>query len=548
MRLRSIALVVVAALLYFAAYPPLSLWPFAFVWGVPFALALEGRKLRHAAWLGALSGALAWGAGATFIVDVARTFGPWPLPAALLAYAVFVLVHAQMFVAVAIVAAALRRARTPWALALPVAHALAERLTPRLFDAYTAAQLLEAPLGLVQVVDVVGPVGAGALVVACSGALADAVLALRARPMHRAFAGVTATALAFAVAVPIGMAAYGTAKQRWLREEAGVAPSAFVGIVQGGRRPGEPHTLPARYLALSRELVGNGRVDLLLWPETALGDVLSDRDARQVMASYAAQIGPFGGHWITGALVARDAKDPSSGRPRFAVQNVAAHLAPAANAVSEDASARSAHGAAHDVDRIAFYAKVHPLLFGETLPKRGPFALLRRVLPNAGDLEEGDGPRAMTVSGHSVAPLICYEDLLPDYARNVVRETAAELLVVLSDDAWFGETSARALHTALARLRAVETGRFVVRATTTGPSVVIDPRGVIVAATRDAGEATLRAEVSFLAHETLYARFGDAILVAVAVAVACAALLVHLAIARRAFASAQVDVCRRMSE
>lgn len=88
----------------------------------------------------------------------------------------------------------------------------------------------------------------------------------------------------------------------------------------------------------------------------------------------------------------------------------------------------------------------------------------------------GDGPRRLTFGGITVAPLICYEDAVPSAARAV----DAPLVALATNDSWLGPVGAEA-HAAMARLLAVESGRWVVRAATSGPSMIVDPAGVFVA-------------------------------------------------------------------
>jgi apolipoprotein N-acyltransferase len=91
----------------------------------------------------------------------------------------------------------------------------------------------------------------------------------------------------------------------------------------------------------------------------------------------------------------------------------------------------------------------------------------------------------------------------------MMRETRPDLIVTLANDAWFGDSQEPWLHLGLARLRAIEQRRYVVRATNSGVSAVIDPAGRIVAATGLLTRESLRAVVHPLDGETVYARWGD---------------------------------------
>ena len=111
--------------------------------------------------------------------------------------------------------------------------------------------------------------------------------------------------------------------------------------------------------------------------------------------------------------------------------------------------------------------------------------------------------------GARVAPLICYEDLMPELSRRFVRHERANLLVNLTNDAWYGRTVAPWQHARLARWRAIETRRTLVRATNTGVTTVIDPAGRMSAPLPLFAEGVLRATVPLMEMETVYVRYGD---------------------------------------
>ncbi|OFX15025.1 MAG: apolipoprotein N-acyltransferase [Armatimonadetes bacterium RBG_19FT_COMBO_69_19] len=107
-----------------------------------------------------------------------------------------------------------------------------------------------------------------------------------------------------------------------------------------------------------------------------------------------------------------------------------------------------------------------------------------------------------------VGVAICFESIFPDVGRALVRG-GADVLAVITNDGWFDGTSGGAQHAAQASLRAVETGRWVIRAANTGLTVVIDPAGRIRGGVPARTEAVLVSGVSLAQGETFYARFGD---------------------------------------
>ena len=130
----------------------------------------------------------------------------------------------------------------------------------------------------------------------------------------------------------------------------------------------------------------------------------------------------------------------------------------------------------------AYYAKRHLVPFGEYVPMRPILGWLEKVVPIGGDFQTGYGAQTMLVNAGQqfivVGPLICYEDTYPGLARMSV-QTGADLLVVLTNNGWFGEGGAAEQHAAHSVLRAVETRRPVLRIGNAGWSGWIDEFGVV---------------------------------------------------------------------
>jgi len=104
--------------------------------------------------------------------------------------------------------------------------------------------------------------------------------------------------------------------------------------------------------------------------------------------------------------------------------------------------------------------------------------------------------------------LICYEVIFPDAARDYKRKHA-DVLVNITNDAWFGRTSAPYQHLSMAVFRAVENRLFLVRAANSGISAVIDPTGTILSQTQLFERTVLKNEVKFIDENSIYAAYGD---------------------------------------
>ena len=157
------------------------------------------------------------------------------------------------------------------------------------------------------------------------------------------------------------------------------------------------------------------------------------------------------------------------------------------------------------------YHKIKLLLFGEYLPFSNIFPSLQRLSPESGNFIPGNKLTLFEIKekGLKIAPLICYEDIIPSFSRKFAAK-GANLIVNITNDAWFGKTYAPYQHLLLSIPRAVETGRYLIRATNTGISAIIDPVGRVVEKTDIFKETSLEGKVAILdGKNTLYTRIGD---------------------------------------
>jgi apolipoprotein N-acyltransferase len=150
--------------------------------------------------------------------------------------------------------------------------------------------------------------------------------------------------------------------------------------------------------------------------------------------------------------------------------------------------------------------KVELLAFGEYTPLWDYLPPLQERFPRG--LTPGTAPKVLTVDGIRVGVLNCYEDVLAHHARWVARHEP-DFLLNATNDAWFGETTEPFLHQMVARMRAVETRRDLVRAVNTGVSSHTLATGEDVIRTPIMVERTFIAEVRTMRGETLWTRFGD---------------------------------------
>jgi apolipoprotein N-acyltransferase len=124
------------------------------------------------------------------------------------------------------------------------------------------------------------------------------------------------------------------------------------------------------------------------------------------------------------------------------------------------------------------------------------------------DFSAGEHAVVLPVRDHLISTSICYEIVYPDLVRRFVAG-GSELLTTITNDAWFGETSAPHQHFAQASMRAIENGRYLVRSANTGISGIVDPYGRVLARSAIFVPAVIVGDARFLRSTTFYTRTGD---------------------------------------
>jgi apolipoprotein N-acyltransferase len=163
-----------------------------------------------------------------------------------------------------------------------------------------------------------------------------------------------------------------------------------------------------------------------------------------------------------------------------------------------------------DGDIQGTYDKTYLLAFGEYLPFGDVFPVLYDWSPHSGRFTPGDHVRPVILDDRwRITALVCYEDILPSFTRKAVAEGDPHLLVNMTNDAWFGDTSEPWQHLALAKLRAVEHHRFLVRATNSGVSSIVDPVGRTLGEVGVFERGNLHADVAMLSGWTPYQTLGN---------------------------------------
>lgn len=161
-----------------------------------------------------------------------------------------------------------------------------------------------------------------------------------------------------------------------------------------------------------------------------------------------------------------------------------------------------------DIQMKGLYHKRHLVPYGEYVPLKKLLSFVKNLTHAVGDFTPGSSVNIMEYGDLAIGNLICYEDIFPDLARSNIK-AGANVLVNITNDAWYGNTSAQHQHLIFSQFRALENRRYLVRSTNTGVTALIDPRGEIVEILLPFVEGVMIKKVPLEKKITFYSRFGD---------------------------------------
>jgi apolipoprotein N-acyltransferase len=449
------------------------------------------RRAFGCGWLfGTLVAALAIG----WLAPALQRFGDFP---ATISWALFALVAAHTGLTLGLFAALLFLARRRWpdwplSLLAPVMLTSAEFASPRMFDWNIGVSQAGHPW-ITQVADVTGVIGLSFLIAMVGGAIFD-IVAARLQRNALPWRSVAGSAILLAAAL-----AYSQFRIADIDARRALAPALRIGAVQANMSGGlssDPQDASRRlllYLHKSRQLVRRG-AELILWPETAFpytwrstGEV-GPEELRQA-ALLKAIMGELGVPLLTGMVHWDSASD---GRYH-----------------------NSAHVITADGRIQGRYDKQLLFPLGEYMPLAATFPFLDAWSPVM-PYTPGTQRTTLPLRQHRIATLICYEDLKPEFVREIVT-LRPNLLVSLSSLVWFDAEVAPAQHLAVALFRSIELRLDMVRVSTTGISAIVDAAGRVTVQTRPVDPKAqpgvqpfgLTGTVAMLDEpDSIYARYG----------------------------------------
>jgi apolipoprotein N-acyltransferase len=279
---------------------------------------------------------------------------------------------------------------------------------------------------------------------------------------------------------------YGNWRIRQLHAQSVISPSIKVSIIQGNIDqakkwdPAFQRSSTIKYVRLSLASK-NREPDLVVWPETATPFYFTkNTELSQLVLS---------GIHETGS-------DFLIGSPAFNFEE---------NKIEYYNSAFLVDAGGNITGR---YDKAHLVPFGEYVPLKKWLPFVGKMVEGVGDFRAGEKGRTIEWKNFRIGVQICYEIIFPPFSRAMVQNNAS-ILVNITNDAWYGKSSAPYQHFSMSIFRAVENRRSLVRAANTGISGFIDPSGSIIETTQLFKDAVITQKVPMLRVETVYSRFGD---------------------------------------
>ncbi len=448
------------------------------------------RTTRSAFRLGLLTGVGYFSGTLYWLVETMTTFGGLPTVVAVLVAGLLVAYLSLFPAAFAVAVARLRttlgvRAAVLCAAPVWVASELGRQYV---WDGFPWALLgysQVSVLPIAQLASVTGVYGLSFLLGLTSAAAAMVILNADGRKRW--------TMAVVVLALVAGIAAWG----RWRIAEASLTASGDairVAVVQGNIaqdekwNPARRDDIISRYVSMTRQATAQGAT-FVIWPESSF-PVYFEEDLRGHLVRRLAR--------ETGATLLVGSDQIERVRPDASPEALDNRLYNAAFLVKPDGSLGPV------------YRKMHLVPFGEYVPLQRLLFFVGPIVEAVSNFTPGERPVLLPVGDRLVSTAICYEVIYGSLMRRFVRD-GSELLTTITNDAWYGWSSAAYQHWDQAAMRAIENGRYLARAANTGVSGFVDPYGQVLRKSKLFEQTVLVGDVRLSRTRTIYTRTGDLI-------------------------------------
>ena len=484
----AVSLALLSGILLALSFPKFGHPAFGWVALAPLIVALAHRpqSARRNFALGLLTGFVYFAGTLYWFVVTMTLFGGLSTPLAVFAAAMGIAYLALYPALFAVILGRLVRAMgRPAVLLAPavwVASEMARTYSPLDFPWDLLGYSQTTVLPIAQIASVVGVYGLSALVASVSTAAAYALLDKSPRRWR---------VCAIVAALVLGTGIWGTMRLGTHRLTTSGTPIR-VAVLQGNILqdqkwdPAMRNAIMDRYIEMTREAIGRN-AQFILWPESATPLPYEEDVARGEAIRRLARQGK-----VT-LLIGSDQVEPvrpvAQAKPSTRLYNAAYLIQP-------------------DGTTAAIYHKIHLVPFGEYVPFSRLLFFIGPLVEAVSDFAPGTDAVILPVAGHKASTAICYEVIYANLMRSFVTH-GSELLTTITNDAWYGWSSAAYQHWEQASLRAVEQGRYLARAANTGISGFVDPYGRVLQRSNMFQSAVLAEDLRFITERTIYTRTGD---------------------------------------
>jgi apolipoprotein N-acyltransferase len=478
---RDYLLAILSGVLLALSFPKADISVLAWFAFVPLLLAIAKKRPGRAFRLGFVCGLVAYGGILYWLNIVMTLYGklPWAL-----CFFLFLVLCAYMALYIGVIAMLVRKGEESGIssiLSFPIFWVGFEYLRSFFLTGFPWASLGYSQyriLPLIQISDITGVYGLSFLIV-----LANVVLLriIKGAVMkgHSVYPAKSAALLFVLLLVTLG---YGFMRLNYVEKGAPLKVALVQGNIPQDVKwdPSFQETTISTYERLTREACTGG-TDLVVWPESAVPFYFQD-DPR-----YASRIKRLAVNLKSFMVIGSPAYDKVEGGIKY--RNSAYLISPAGEVLGRT-------------------DKIHLVPFGEYVPLAKLLPFVHKLVVGIGDFSPGTDTVPLAIDMGKIGVLVCFEGIFPELSRGYVR-AGSRLLVNITNDAWYGMSSAPYQHLSMTVFRAVENRVPLVRAANTGITAIIDSRGHIQGMTQLFKEAYLTGEVRMGETETVYTRYGD---------------------------------------
>jgi apolipoprotein N-acyltransferase len=487
MNFRSTALAAASGLLLVVIFPTFNIHLLAWIALVPLFLALDGQNVKNGFLLGGMTGIVYFAGTVHWVTNSVHYYGGVPLiPASLitLLLCVYLALYPALFGAAVVHLG--KQYPSLLFLSAPAVWTALELARTYVFSGFPwsllgYSQYLVLPV--IQVSDITGVYGVSFLIVLVNAAVAGVLMDRKKYPLLI----ITAVALVLVLG-------YGFMRLNGRENNGGITVSVVQGNIEQDKKwdPAYQTEVIAVYTRLTQEALKQ-HPDIVIWPETAVPFYFNGEGPRDNAL-----------HAELTAFVKRSGVPLLFGSPTYEVKpGRVVHLRNSAFLLTADGKVG------------AVYHKLHLVPFGEYVPLKSVLFFVEKMVQAVGDFESGSDytvmkvvPRGPGAGEVKLSTVICYEIIFPDLVRRFV-DRGAGIITTITNDAWFGRTSAPYQHFSTAVFRAVENRVPVARAANTGVSGFIDAKGRILDSSPIFTEAYLTRRLTPGSVATFYTRYGD---------------------------------------